>query len=149
MKKKLIIALIIIVVAVGAVMVTSRVFFPDNIAETTPTGQPKGLVTRYYVADPAAAGKTAAEIVPQLSSWGSSWKLVENRIEGNKAVIKAEVPVVFFTDDLEVTIAAMDNSDSVKVDVRSKSRVGKSDFGENKRHVEKFLNAMDARFEKR
>lgn len=146
MKKVLIILAIVIVIPVIAIIIISRTFYPDNVAETSPDGGSKKIETRYYGTDIAAAAKSAEEIIPTLSSWGGTWKLVENKIEGNSAIIKAEVPVVCFTDDFVVTIMAQDKSDSVKVDVRSSSRVGKSDFGENRRHVVKFLEAMDQKF---
>ena len=97
------------------------------------------MKTRVYKTDLATAAKAVAEIVPTLSTWGSNWKLIENKIEDDSAIIKAEVPVVFFTDDLEVKITKTENEDEVKVDVRSSSRVGKSDFGENRRHVVQIL----------
>lgn len=147
MKKIIIILVILFVVFVAATLVIARVFFPDNVAETAPDGGLKGLKTRVYKTDLANAAKIAAETIPALSSWGSNWKLIENKVENDSAVIKAEVPVVFFTDDLEVKIKQTDGG--VTVDVRSNSRVGKSDFGENRRHVAQLLETLDKKFESR
>ena len=62
-------------------------------------------------------------------------------------VIKAEVPVVVFTDDLEVYLKQ--NQDEVSIDVKSKSRIGRSDFGENARHVNQLLNVLDKKLSKK
>lgn len=146
MKNILIIAVIILVVFLGMIFLITRNFFPDNIAETAPDGGTKDLKTRVYKTDLANAAKVVQETIPTLSSWGSNWKLVENKIEGDSAIIKAEIPVVFFTDDLEVKIKQTESG--VSVDVRSNSRVGKSDFGENRRHVVQILEVLDEKFEK-
>ena len=144
MKKIIIIAVILFVVFIVALLFIGRTFFPDNVAETAPDGGAKDLKTRVYKTDLATTAKVAAETIPTLSSWGSNWKLTENKIENDTAIIKAEVPVVFFTDDLEVKIKQTDGG--VTVDVRSNSRVGKSDFGENRRHVAQLLEALDKKF---
>lgn len=142
MKKKILIIVTIVLVPLIALMIVGRVFYPDNVAETTPDGHPKGLVTRYYTADPEQAEAAVREIIPTMTTWGAHWKLVDPGVrEGNQIVIKAEVPVVIFTDDLTVTITY--SGESARVNVRSASRVGKSDFGENRRHVAQFLDALD------
>ncbi len=144
MKKIVIIPVILFVVIVATTLLIARTFFPDNVAETAPDGGAKDLKTRVYKTDPANAAKIALETIPTLSSWGSNWKLTENKIENDTAIVKAEVPVVFFTDDLEVKIKQ--TTGGVTVDVRSNSRVGKSDFGENRRHVVQILEALDKKF---
>ncbi len=134
-------------VFVVATLVIGRTFFPDNIAETAPDGGAKGLKTRIYKTDLANAAKVVGETIPTLSSWGINWKLTETKIENDIAIIKAEVPVVFFTDDLEVSIKQLENG--ISLDVRSNSRIGKSDFGENRRHVAQILEALDKKIGER
>jgi uncharacterized protein (DUF1499 family) len=146
MKKILIILVIVLVILTVVILIIGRTFYPDNVAETSPNGSIKQLTSRYYATDVATAAKNVEEIIPTLSSWGGQWKLIENKIEGTSATIKVEIPVVVFTDDLTVTIKTQENSESVKVDVRSSSRVGKSDFGENRRHVIQLLEAIDKKF---
>ncbi len=146
--KKIVIALIVCVVAfVIVIAVVGRTFYPDNVAETAPDGGKKGLETRYYDADAETVRKHAKEAVGTLSTWGASWRLVDETDGGSVSTIRAEVPVVVFTDELVVTIK--DEGGKSRVDVRSASRVGKSDFGENARHVRKFLAALDQRVRKR
>ncbi|MBK8812177.1 MAG: DUF1499 domain-containing protein [Acidobacteria bacterium] len=146
MKKKLLIIVAIVLVPLVAILIIARVFYPDNVAETSPDGGPKHLVTRYYRADPDSAERAVREVIPTLSTYGSNWKLADaGARQENQIVIKAEVPVVVFTDDLQVTINYA--GDSARVNVRSASRVGKSDFGENRRHVAKFLDALDKKLQ--
>ncbi len=47
-----------------------------------------------------------------------------------------------FVDDFVVRIRA--ESDGARIDLRSKSRVGKSDLGENARRIRKFIKKMEA-----
>lgn len=140
-------AVIIFAVLAIAILVIGRVFYPDNIAETAPDGGKKNLKTRIYNSDLETAGKTVKEIIPTLSTYGGNWKLVGETDNTEKGkVIKAEVPVVIFADDLEVYIKEIGNE--VSIDAKSNSRVGKSDFGENARHVNQLLKALDEKLKK-
>ena len=146
MKKILIYGAIAAAGSLAALFAAGRAF-PDNIAETAPDGGAKNLKTRVYQTDLATAEKTVKEIIPTLSTYGGSWKVVGESSDSVKGkIIKAEIPVVVFTDDLEVFIK--ESGDVVTIDAKSNSRVGKSDFGENARHVRQFLEALDAKFPK-
>ena len=144
MKKILIALAVIFVIFVVAILFIGRTFYPDNIAETSPDGGKKNLKTRIYTADYEMVSNTVKETIPKLSSWGSNWKLVGSEQMDDSTEIKAEIPVLMFTDELTVKIKKVE--DKVQVDVRSNSRVGKSDFGENARHVNKILSALDEKF---
>ena len=141
MKKAVIALLVILAVFVGTVMFIGRTYYPDNVAETAPDGGRKGLKTRFYDQDRDRVKAASEDVIGRLTTWGGEWKLVDETDGGSTARLKVEVPVVMFTDDLEVTIKP-ENGKS-RVDVISRSRVGKSDFGENARHVSKFLTALD------
>ncbi len=141
--KKVIIAIVILFVLIGvAILVVGRTFYPDNIAETSENGGMKGLKTRFYDSDVETVRSSAKSVLGKMSTWGSAWKIVEETGDGGNFRIKVEVPVVIFTDDLEIKIDTV-SEDRVRVDVRSASRVGKSDFGENARHVNQFLSGLD------
>lgn len=140
--KKLVISLIAIAVAfVIITIVIGRTFYPDNIAETAPDGGSKGLETRYYDTDVASVREASKDAIGKLTTWGGAWRIVDETDGGSAESIRVEIPVLFFTDDLEVSIK--DEAGKSRVDVRSASRVGKSDFGENERHVRQFLSALD------
>lgn len=146
MKKMLIYIIVSIVVLLAGVFILGR-FYPDNIAETAPDGGRKNLKTRVYKTDLATAERTLKETIPTLSTYGGSWKIVGESSDAAKGkIIKTEIPVVVFTDDLEVYLK--ENGGDVTVDAKSNSRVGRSDFGENARHVNQLLNALDEKLQK-
>lgn len=61
----------------------------------------------------------------------------QGRIEANQTSL-----LYGFTDDMVVRIVA--GADGTKVDVRSKSRVGRSDFGQNAKRIRVFLQKLKA-----
>lgn len=144
MKKKIIFGAIGLVAAAVGLLTVTRTLYPTNVAETAPDQAEEKLRTRTYKTDLQTFAAEAARIVPTLSTYGGSWKYTATEQDENSVVIKAEVPVVVFTDDLQ--IKAEKAADGIRVNVRSSSRVGKSDLGENRRHVLKILEALDARF---
>ncbi len=141
--KKIVIGLIaVFVLFTIAILIVGRTFYPDNVAETSKDGGEKHLKTRVYKTDIVSVTKTVNGIVPTLSTYGSAWKIVDESGDGSVKSIKIEVPVIIFTDDLEVEIV-VETEGEVTINVRSTSRVGKSDFGENARHVRKILSELD------
>jgi hypothetical protein len=148
MKKIIVIGAIAAVFVFAVLLFIGRVYFPTNIAETAPAHAEEKMRTRAYDTDLKTFAAEAQSIIPRLAAWGRNWRHVATEAGENAAVIKAEVPVVFFTDDLQITAVKTATGDGILVNVRSNSRVGKSDFGENRRHVLKALEALDARFAK-
>jgi len=146
MKKKIVIGIIASTVLAAAVLSVTRAVFPTNVEETQPDHMDEHLRTRRYRTDPQTFAAEAEKLIPALSTWGGNWKHVSTETTEKFALVKAEVPVVFFTDDLQIKAEKDPSAERIFVNVRSSSRVGKSDFGENRRHVLKILNALDARF---
>lgn len=71
----------------------------------------------------------------------SGWTLVEaNEAEG-RIEATAETRWVRFQDDVVIRIVALPDGQT-RVDVRSKSRVGRGDMGQNARRVREFLAAL-------
>lgn len=158
-------------IAVAAVVigliVTLAAMNPGNIAETseTPADAAAPATRHYYISkirvetNPYIKEEQKSVLIRDIESllteqktYLQSWRVVETKAEKDSAIIKAEVPVVFFTDDLEVRLQYLPSKDEksqlieLVVNVRSASRVGKSDLGENRRHIEQLLEAMDFRF---
>ena len=117
---------------------------PTNVAETSESSET--LQTRHYKTDLQNFVAETEKIIPTLSTYGKSWRVVESTTENNSATIKAEVPVVFFTDDLEIKAIKETEKNEIIVNVHSASRVGKSDLGENRRHILQILEAFDEKF---
>ena len=80
----------------------------------------------------------ASEIVAD-----KGWTLVDaNEAEG-RIEATAETGWVRFKDDVVIRIQATDSG--TRVDVRSKSRVGRGDMGVNARRVRNYLDSLQAR----
>jgi len=146
MKKKIIVGIGIGVASLVGLLVAARTFYPTNIAGTAPEHAEAVLRTRSYKTDLKTFRAETEKIIPTLSTWGRNWRLISAEENETSALIKAEVPVVVFTDDLQ--IKAEKSIDGIVVNVHSNSRVGKSDLGENRRHLLQILEALDAKFGK-
>ena len=120
---------------------------PGNSAETSENSDVTSLLTRRYktAEDLPAVVERIESLAAGQTTYGRNWNIVDSRTKDNSATLKFEVPVVIFTDDLEINVN-FPSSDEFIVNVRSASRVGSSDFGENKRHVAQILAAMDSAF---
>lgn len=148
MKKKIIIAIIAGVVSAAGLLLAARIFYPTNIAATAPDHAEEKLRTRRYKTDLKTFTAETENIIPAISSWGKNWKPAGSEAGENSAIVKAEVPVVVFTDDLRIAAETDAAGNGIIVNVHSNSRVGKSDFGENRRHLLQILEALDAKFAK-
>jgi uncharacterized protein (DUF1499 family) len=76
------------------------------------------------------------------------WKVV--RTVPQQGVMEAQVrtAIPLFTDDVTVTVTpakAPDGQPAAEVTIRSRSRVGGGDLGENARHIRALQAAMDAK----
>ena len=144
MKKIIVIGTIAAVFIFAVLLLIGRIYYPANVADTAPEHAEAALRTRRYKTDLRTFRAEAERIIPTLSTWGSNWKYIGTVETESAVLIKTEVPVVMFTDDL--LVKAEKAPDGVTVNVHSNSRVGKSDFGENRRHVLQILEALDTKF---
>ncbi len=136
--------LLALVPAAAAVLAVRN---PGNVAQTRPNHPEPALRTRRYprTTDPAALRQTLEEVIPRLSTYGRSWRLAGTTPAADASggfTIRAEVPVLFYTDDLVVQVRPDPAGAYWLLDVTSRSRVGKSDLGENRRHVKQLLAAL-------
>ena len=148
---------------IGAGVIALTILNPSIEAQTSPNAKDARLKTRRYKAGINDMRRALEEIIPLQRKYGARWRKIsiqngESRIglgesrfindglEGDEKTIVAEVPVLFFTDELTVSLRA--EKGFTRVDVHSKSRFpGKSDLGENRRHVLQLLAALDEKFE--
>jgi uncharacterized protein (DUF1499 family) len=108
-----------------------------NVAESSPAPEFPELKTRYYDTPRAKVFDEANAAIRSLSNW----KVV--LADPATGSIAAEKRVLMFVDDVRIRVIA--EGSRTRVDARSHSRVGKGDFGENRRHVAQFLTALDGR----
>jgi hypothetical protein len=149
--------LIILIVALALVGLYAKFRSPGNVAETSPAPTDPTLQTRRYEirGDVALARQEIEEVISTITTYGGAWKLATHSNNPKAAftdaespslaIVRAEVPVVVFTDDLQVRVRQYADK-RIAVDVKSASRVGKSDFGENRRHIRQLLAELDKRF---
>ncbi len=119
-------------------------FQPSNTAATNPNHTDANLRTRFYRATFAEVEDNLKKLVPLQRTYARRWRIVRQISNPTSSEITIEVPVVIFTDDLIITLRQTDD-EIVAVDVRSASRVGRHDFGENVRHIKQLLQALDVR----
>jgi uncharacterized protein (DUF1499 family) len=113
-----------------------RTALGTNIAETSPTPEFLELRTRVYATAPSRVFDAVSAMV---KSHSGKWELVSADPAAGR--IHATTKVVGFTDDVFVSIQS--EGAGTRVDVRSQSRVGKGDFGENRRHIAWLLEGLD------
>lgn len=107
---------------------------PTNQAKT---GDESDLRAPTYDLSLEKTRSAAILAAKSLKTYGRAWKIAD---EG--ATLRVEVPVTIFTDDLSVSFE--ENDGKTRVEVESKARIGRGDFGENRRHIRQFLAALDA-----
>ncbi len=84
-----------------------------------------------------AAAVEAARRLPR-------WRVTSTDPVQREAAIEVRTALFWFTDDLTVRVEPEETSGS-RVVIRSRSRVGRGDLGENARHIAALQRAMDRR----
>ncbi len=115
---------------------------PTNFSATQADHSDARLRSRRYRCSVDEAREAVEAIIPDLVTFGRHWRVVAT----DPGEVRAEIPVLVFTDDLTVTLRAA--PDSVLLDARSSARLGRSDLGENRRHLLQLLAALDAKLPK-
>ena len=116
--------------------------FSTNNAQTSPDSD-SDLRTRFYRGAVEDVTQNLQTLVPTLRTYGRHWKVTGTRRQNTTTTtIDCTVPVLFFTDDLTVSLSA--ENGQTRVDIRSQSRVGRGDLGENRRHIAQLLQKLDA-----
>lgn len=118
-----------------------------NSAQTSDDGS---LKPRYYQAAPERVYEAAIEA---FDVWDRGVQVLERRYAQGRGEVHgfSQTNLWKFEDDVYVTIApdnssvtlAPDNTARMRVDVRSKGRVGEYDFGGNQRNIEEYLSVLD------
>lgn len=132
---------ILFAAAAGAAFVAFSTWPRINDVETGRTPEYPALQPRRYAADVETVLRAARESVASLPRW----ELVGSGSGPAGGELRAvrTTRLLRFKDDVTVRVRRQDGG--TVVSVRSKSRVGKGDFGQNARNVEEFLAALDAR----
>jgi uncharacterized protein (DUF1499 family) len=110
-----------------------------NVAETSPTAKDPRLRTRHY----SLSRETVWNTVQQLAGLQQGWKVIKT--DPAEGVLQAEsrTRLFKFVDDVTIRVRPA-SSQSVSVDLLSRSRVGKGDLGTNARRIGQFLASLDS-----
>jgi uncharacterized protein (DUF1499 family) len=119
--------------AAGAYLAWPRL----NVVETGRTPEYPDLQDRTYAAGEDRVAEAARKVLGRLPGW--------NVVGGGRGpggyAIEAVHDVFGFAD--EVTVRIRRDGGKTRVTVRSKSRTGPVDFGQNARNVRELLSALD------
>ena len=122
---------------------------PVSEAQTSPDASEPLLRTRFSKAPWSVVVSAAQNALASQRTYGRAWKTGQSSISGAepgarlREELRVQVPVLLFTDDLVVTLSEQKDGE-IRVDCASKSRIGRGDFGENRRHILQFFRAFDA-----
>ncbi len=122
---------------IGAGVVALRSWPMINIVETGRTPEYPDIQPRTYQKPAAEVFDAALHVVNRLPRWS----LVG--YDEKQGDIQAESRTVLwrFVDDVRVRVRSHEGA--TVVDVRSASRVGRGDFGQNARRIRVFLEELD------
>jgi uncharacterized protein (DUF1499 family) len=110
-----------------------------NDVETGQTPEYPELKVRDYMTSEDKVAKAARATVERLPRWAF---VAQGKGPGGTEIQAiAQTRVWRFKDD--VTIRVRREGGRTRVSVRSKSRVGKADFGQNARNIQLFLRELD------
>src|SRR5581483_11865778 len=113
-----------------------------NVAETGRTPEYPDLQPRRYEAAGARVFDAAMHAVNRLPRW----TLISYEPESGEIRAEAKTPVFRFVDDVWIRVAGRDGA--IVVSVRSASRIGRGDFGQNARNIRAFLDELDRQMER-
>jgi uncharacterized protein (DUF1499 family) len=141
MKRLFFIAFAVIVgLTVTGLLVAASVWPVINEVETGKTPEYPEVQPQYYTTDPQRVFEEAEAGIEALDNW----TLVSEDSATMALVAERETSVFGFVDDVHVTIEPVTEF-VTRVHVKSSSRVGKGDFGQNARNINEFFSELDDR----
>jgi uncharacterized protein (DUF1499 family) len=113
-----------------------------NVVETGRTPEYPDLQPREYAASPEGVAKAVREALAERPRWN----YVGSASGGREVQIQAvhATRVFRFKDDVAVSLRSI-GENRTRVSVRSRSRLGKWDFGQNARNIRELLAELDRR----
>jgi uncharacterized protein (DUF1499 family) len=131
---------IFVAIVVTGLLVAASIWPVINEVETGATPEYPELQPRYYNADPErvfAQSRDAIDSMPR-------WNVVSAESASHTIQATHETYVFGFIDDVTIWIEPVTEF-VTRVRVRSASRVGQGDFGQNARNIRSFFSALDDR----
>lgn len=116
-----------------------RLFLVNDITTGESAAYPH-LRSRVYYADLSTALVAAEQSIRNMTGW----RVVYVDAENDALEAEAETPVGNFLDDVTVYCTPLGHGQT-RVTIRSRSRIGRGDLGQNALHIRELQDAMDAR----
>ncbi len=139
MKRKILTTLAVLVgLFVTATLVTASVWPVINVVETGKTRAYPDVLPQYFSADAKRLHGEAERAVIQLRGWHVTSRGGDGPIEATHEGMLGMI------EDVTITISAETEFVS-RIDVRSASRVGRGDFGQNARNIRELQAEIDRR----
>lgn len=110
-----------------------------NIAQTSQSAEDPRLRTRLY----SLSRETVWTTVQQLAGAQPGWTVVSTDPTSGELKAEARTRLLKFVDDVTIHVRPT-SGQRISVDMHSRSRVGKGDFGANARRIGSFLSALDS-----
>ena len=135
-----------ILAAVGAVMVVAAITLLKswpviNVVATGRTPEYPDIQPRQY----SAGRDRVSDAVLRAVSRMPRWTLISSPSGQGDFRVEAKTMLLRFVDDVTIRIA--EQGGATTVNVRSASRVGRGDFGQNARNIRAFLLELDRQME--
>ena len=127
-------------VGVGGWAWINRRWFLVNDITTGENAEYPELRSRVYYADPADALSAAGQAIRSMRHW----RVVHVDDENGALDAEVETTVGKFLDDVTLYIQPH-GIGQIRVVIRSRSRQGRGDLGQNAQHIRDLQSAMDAR----
>jgi uncharacterized protein (DUF1499 family) len=131
---------VLVALTVTGLLVAASIWPVINEVETGTTAEYPEIQPQYYTTDPQRVFEESRGGIEALDNWtlvsedSATWTLEAER----------ETAVFGFIDDVEVTIEPVTEF-VTRVHVKSASRIGKGDFGQNARNIREFFAELDER----
>ena len=141
MKRKLFyIALVLLGVLIAVVLTVSMIWPVLNVVETGKTAEYADVVPQYYSTDPQRVFDEVRGSVTEMKRW----ELIKDDRSALTVTAQRSTRTMGFVDDIEIRIEPVTEF-ATRVNIKSSSRVGKGDFGQNARNIEEFFVELDRR----
>ena len=126
--------------AVTGMLVAASIWPVINVVETGETPEYPDVQPQYYTAEPRRVFEESRDSIEAMERW-----TVVSSQPANDTLKATHSTYVFgFVDDVTVWIEPVTEF-VTRVRLRSASRIGKGDFGQNARNIQQFFGALDER----
>lgn len=117
-------------------------YLTQHEAETRPDHSDPSLRTKTYVLPYETCFTTLLDLLNHLPRW----RVVRHDLQTGEITAERQTRTFHFIDDVQIRIIKT-GQDTSTIHLRSVSRVGKGDFGQNARNIREVLEGLDRRID--